>query len=182
MVSVSEIVSILKIADSLVIGEILQSKGLYSNLQSARVNAQKKLNELVALGRLERGNGYYRVAGCKSEYLEHSRLITRCLAELFKLPDVKPIIYREHVISEVGLRPDAVCLLIKDNQGYCFILEVLINEPDTYLQQKINTWKHWESAAGYLSKLFRYRIPSFDIAVYGEPVLDGTIPFQEVLK
>lgn len=162
---VSNIVSALKITDALTVGEILQAKGIYSNPQSARVNAQKKLNDLVALGKLERCDGYYRTLDCKSEYKEHSRLITKALAEILKLTtdNLQVIIYRELTIVNVGLRPDAICLITKDNQGYCFILEVCNNETEEYLQQKINTWNNWEDSLKFLSQLFGYKIPHFEI-------------------
>jgi hypothetical protein len=159
---VSEVISSLKIADALTVGEILHAKGLYSNLQSARVNAQKKLNDLVALGQLEKGDGYYRVPGCKSEYQEHARLLTKCLAEVLKLSTDNQI-YRELTIVNLGLRPDAVVLLTRENQGYCFILEVLINETEQYYQQKVNAWNNWPDSLNYLSRLFKYKIPHFDI-------------------
>jgi hypothetical protein len=159
---VSDIIQSLRIADPLTVGEILLAKKLYLNLQSARVNAQKKLNELVSLGHLERGDNYYRVLNCKSEYKEHSRLLTKALAEVLKL-EVQSTIFREITISEVGLRPDAICLLTKNNQGMCLILECLINEPPEYLQMKQNTWDNWPGATEYLSQLFKYQIPFFEL-------------------
>ena len=173
---VSEILQSLRIADPITVGEILLAKGLYSTLQSARVNAQKKLNQLVAQGALERGHGFYRALGCKSEYKEHSQLLTKTLAELFKIP-AKPIIHREITIPEVGLRPDAICLITKDNQGLCLILECLINETESYYAMKENTWNNWDGATDYLSQLFGYSIPHFELV----PIItvDG---FKEFLK
>ena len=175
--TVATLLQALKIADTLTVGEILQAKGLYSTLQSARVNAQKKLNELVAQGALERGHGFYRTVGCKSEYKEHSALLTKALAELFKLPDVEPIIYREITIPEVGLRPDAICLLTKDNQGLCLVLECLINETETYYEMKQNTWKNWSRATDYLSQLVGFKIPHFELV----PITD-LATFKAYLK
>lgn len=176
---VSEIIRSLRIADSLTIGEILLAQKQYSNLQSARVNAQKKLNELVSLGQLERVANYYRAPGCQSEYKEHARLLTKALAELFKLRDITPVIHREHTVP-VGLRPDAICLLTKDNQGLCLVLEVLINETPEYLRMKQNTWNSWDGATEYLSRLFNCKIPHFDIV----PIValgDFTAFLKEVL-
>lgn len=174
---VSEVISAIKICDSLTLGEILLAKHLYTNLHSARVNSQKKLNELVALSQLERGDGFYRTPDCRSEYKEHARLLTQVLAELFKLPDVEPVIYREITIPEIGLRPDAICLLTKNNQGLCLVLEVLINETEAYYQQKVNAWHNWAEATGYLSRLFQYNIPHFEIV----PVTD-LVGFKSFLK
>jgi len=171
---INRLMESLKIADAVTIGEILQAKGPYSNLQSARVNAQKKLNELVSLGKLERNSGYYRIPVCKSEYKEHARLLTKVLAELFKLPAVEPVIFRE-INTPVGLRPDAIVLLTKENQGLCLILEVLINETDSYFQMKQNTWENWPEATEYLSQLFHYKVPHFELVPI--TVLDGFISF-----
>jgi len=167
---VSSFMQSLRIADPLIIGEILLAKKLYSNLQSARVNAQKKLNALVALGQLQKGTGYYRTLDCQSEYKEHSRLITKALAEVLKL-EVQSTIFREIAIPEVGLRPDAICLLTKDDRGYCLILEVCNNETPEYLQSKINTWSNWQEDTLYLSKLFGYKIPHYEIVPI--TVMDG---------
>ena len=133
---VKQIAEALKVTDALTVGEILYARKVYSNLQSARVNAQKKLDKLVAEGLLEKGSGFYRVPGCKSEFKEHAQLITKTLAEVLKLP-ITSIIHREVVIPEVGLRSDAIVLLTKDNQGLCLILEVMNHEPPEYLQMKL---------------------------------------------
>jgi len=176
---VYDIIQSLRIADSLTVGEILLAKKLYSNLHSARVNAQKKLNELVALGKLEKGNGFYRTPNCRSEYKEHSLLITKALAEVLKLA-VQSTIFREITIPEVGLRPDAICLLTKDHQGLCLILEVCNNETPEYLQSKINVWSNWQGGTEYLSQLFNYKIPHYEIVPI--TVLDGFITYlQEVV-
>lgn len=161
MYTVSDIFFALKIADALTVGEILLAKGLYSNLQSARVNAQKALNNLAALDQIEKHHGYYRALDCKSEYKEHARLLTKSLAKILIRFDAA--IHREIAISEIGLRPDAVVLLKKDGRGLCFVLEVVNNEPEIYLQSKINAWKNWAGALPYLSRLFGYTIPHFEL-------------------
>ncbi len=169
----------LRIADPLTVGEILLAKKLYSNLHSARVNAQKKLNELVALSLLEKGTGFYRTLDCRSEYKEHAQLITKALAEVLKL-EVQSTIFREITIPEVGLRPDAICLLTKDNQGLCLVLEVCNNETPEYLQSKLNVWNNWPGDTEYLSKLFAHKIPHYEIVPI--TVLDGFTSFlKEVL-
>jgi len=169
----------LRIADPLTVGEILLAKKLYSNLHSARVNAQKKLNELVALGLLEKGPGFYRTLDCRSEYKEHAQLITKALAEVLKL-EVQSTIFREITIPEVALRPDAICLLTRDQQGLCLILEVCNNETPEYLQSKINVWNNWQGDTQFLSQLFNYKIPHYEIVPI--TVLDGFTSFlKEVL-
>ncbi len=159
--AVSNIMQSLRIADSLTVGEILLAKKLYANLQSSRVNAQKKLNELVALGQLQRGDGYYRTLDCRSQYKEHARLITKALAEILKLP-VTSHIQRE-IATPIGLRPDAIVLLTRHNQGLCLILEVCNTETEAYLEQKINSWNNWPEATQFLSNLFTHKIPHYEI-------------------
>jgi hypothetical protein len=158
---IKAIMESLKIADALTIGEILQAKGLYSNVQSGRVNAQKKLNDLADLKQIEKCDGYYRVLDCKSEYKDHSKLLTKILAEVIKLNDA--VILREPTIIEMGLRPDAIILLTKDGKGLCIVLEVLINETEAYFTQKVNTWNNWPGSLGYLANLLSYKIPHFEI-------------------
>jgi hypothetical protein len=178
-----KIILSLRIFTALDFGKILYAlnPGKYKDLHSARVQAQKNLNEFVSLGHLERGNGYYRIPGCQSEYGDHARLLTQALAELLKL-NLQITIYREHSIPECGLRPDAICLINKDNLGLCFILEVLCNESHEYFLQKINTWKHWQGANKYLSDLFSVEIPHFAVVAVGKCYEPSVIPFEELLR
>lgn len=159
---VRQVLEVLKIADARTVGEILYAQGENSTLQSGIVNGQKKLNKLADEGAIERVGGFYRTLDCKSEYKEHAQLITKTLAEILKLP-VDSIIHREISIPEVGLRPDSICLLTKDNQGLCLILEVCNNETPEYLQSKINVWNNWQGDTEFLSNLFKVKIPHYEI-------------------
>jgi hypothetical protein len=152
----------LVIATDKEVGEIMASRGYWAEGQSARVQAAKSLKNLTDLSKLERRNGFYRLPGCKSEYQQHAQLITRTLTDiLIKYPH--SIIFREHSISQIGLRSDAICLITKDDLGCCVILEILVNETEVYLTQKLNAWKQWSGATEYLSGLFGYRVPHFDV-------------------
>ncbi|MDA8161690.1 MAG: hypothetical protein M0022_02120 [Desulfobacteraceae bacterium] len=174
------LVDSLKIIDALTLGEILSAKGIYSSVHSARVQAQKALNALVDLGKLERGAGYYRTPDCKSEYGDHSRLLTKSLAELFKHGD--PVIFREHTITEIALRPDALVLMKKKGRGLCFVLEVCHTETPEYLQQKVTAWRNWDKSLDYLSGLFGVRVPGFAIVVAGDNIPDGCWEFNRFIK
>ena len=182
---VHQILIRLRIADSLAIGKILHANGLYSSEHSARVQAQKALNSLVDLGKLEKGKGYYRTPDCKSEYGDHSRLLTKSLASLFAT-DAEPVIFREHTINEVALRPDALVMLKRDGKGLCFVLEVCHTETPEYLNQKITTWRNWAGSLDYLSALFNCKVPHFEIVVVGDDVPRGCWEFnlflQEVVR
>jgi hypothetical protein len=165
---IRQFMATLKIADKHTIGKIMSTKGHWSAGTSASNNAYKVLCALAALGQIERYQGYFRTKGCKSEYGEHARLITQAITEiLINYPD--SIIHREHTIPEVGLRPDALVLIKKENQGLCIVLEALVNETETYLQSKLNTWQSWSGATEYLSGLFGFRIPHFTII----PIREG---------
>lgn len=181
--TVSRIIQPLLIADPLSVGAILFSiyPSRYKNQHSARVQAQKALNELVSLGKLERGKGYYRVPGCKSEFKEHARLLTQALTEIIII-NPTAVIHREVVIPEISLRPDAAVLLTKEGQGRCFILEAVNNETELYLNQKITALRTWKNSLTFLSRLFKYRIPHFDIVVSGESAVGGTLPLKSYLE
>jgi hypothetical protein len=162
MEEIMKIMEAVKVSDSKTIGKIMASRGRYKEGNSAIINSHKKLMEGVEARRLEKIPKAFRVVGCKSEWKEHAQLITSALAEIIiNYPD--SIIYREHQIQEVGLRPDAVCLIIKENLARCIILEIMNTETEKYLQQKINTWQQWPNALEYLSNLFGYRIPHYEI-------------------
>lgn len=178
---IASLVDSLKIVDALTVGSVLHAKGLYSSEHSARVQAQKALNSLVELGKLEKGAGHYRTLDCKSEYAEHARLLTGSLAELFKT-QAEPVIFREHSIPEIALRPDALVLLKKDGRGLCFVLEVCHTETTEYLNQKITAWRNWDNALGYLSACFNFKVPHFEIVVVGDNVPDGCWEFNRFIK
>jgi len=160
--TIFEIMEALVIADKHVIGDIMAHKELWTKGVSAVNNSYKALNCLVECGKLVKGDSYFKLPHCKSNYEQHARLLTRALAEILKTnPNCR--IFREHTIAEKGLRPDALVLLKKENQGMCLVLEVCHNETENYFEQKMNTWRYWSGAAAYLSQLTGYRVPHFDI-------------------
>ncbi len=157
----------LVIASKHVVGDIMAHKGIWTAGTSSVNNSYKALNSLVDLGKLEKGDHYFRIKGCKSEYAEHAQLLTKTLADIIKF-NYTAKIFREHTIAEKGLRPDALVLLSRLNEGLCLVLEVCNNETAEYLNQKINTWNNWEGATDYLSELFQVCIPHFNIITSNE--------------
>ena len=157
----------LQIFSALDVGAILYARtpDKYKDLHSARVQAQKALNNEVELNHLEKCKGFYRVPGCKSEHGEHSRLLTQYLVEILKVTDAT--IYREHIVSEIGLRPDALVLITHGDRGLCVILEVVHNETQEYLKQKVSAWNGWTGSNQYLSQLFGCLIQGFSIVTAG---------------
>lgn len=169
----------LKIADAKIIGAILFALGYFSTLHSARVNAQKHLNNLVALGHLVRGDGFYRIPECQSEYGEHARLLTACLAQILSIKDLTTTIHRE-VSVPIGFRADAVVLCEKDGKGICFVLEVAHNETHDYLRRKVDAYKKWKEAKAFLTQLFNKPIRGYGFVCSGKEV-SGATPFNRLL-
>ena len=158
---VMEALEKLKIADKHAVAELMASQGIWKAGTSAVNNTYKKLMDLVALGRLVKGDGFFRVPSCKSEYGTHSQTVTSTLVKVLKVyPGT--IVYREHTIHEVGLRPDALCLLIKEGKGLCLWIEVCNHEPPEYFEMKKNALKSW-NALPYISRLFNYQIPAYQL-------------------
>jgi hypothetical protein len=178
---VSSLISCLKISDDKTIGEIMSSRGYWTAGTSARNNSFKILKSLADQKFIRKGRGYFATLDCKSNFGEHARLLTQALAQIIIATPVT--IFREHTISEIGLRPDAVCLVTKNNRGLCFILEVLHNETPEYFKQKLSTWKTWGGATRYLSQLFGYEIPHFSVITAGQGLLfDETLTLDDLLK
>jgi hypothetical protein len=149
----------LVIADKGTVAEVAAAWGLWKKGVSATNNSYKALKNLTDLGQLVQGDGYFKCCECHSDYGEHSALLTKALASVLMVyPD--STVYREHSIKEVGLRPDALILLTKDNQGVCLVLEVCNNETPEYFEKKVNVWKNWD-ALPYLSNLFGFAIPDY---------------------
>lgn len=158
---VLKIMQTIKIADSKTVGGIMSAWGVWKAGNSATVNSHKALTYHAEMKNIEKCDGFWRVDS-KSEWKEHAQKLTGKIANiLINYPE--SIIKREHFIKEVGLRADAICLFIQDGKGKCVIYEVMINETDEYLKQKINTWNQWEEATEYLSRLFGYHIPNFEV-------------------
>jgi hypothetical protein len=164
---VKGIIEGLRVADAKTVAEVLLTKKDFSNLQSARVYAQRQLNLMVDLGQLIRGDGWYAVKGYRGEFQDHDRLLTKALAEILKL-NYECQISREACWDSVGLRSDAVVLLKRGNDGLCFILEVVHNETPVYLLMKKHAWLAWSGANEALSKLFGYKIPHFSVITQEE--------------
>lgn len=147
------------------IGDIMAHKEIFTAGTSAVNNAYKILTTLVDSGKLEKGGGdYFKLKEARGNHQEHSRLITAALIKILKL-DYQTIIHREHEISEKGLRPDAIILLVNGDKSCCRVLEVMNHESQDYINQKIHTWDAWEGAEEYLSKLFNTNIKFYDICI-----------------
>ena len=150
----------IKVADSKTVGKIMAGWGIWKEGNSATVNTHKALTYHAEMKNIEKCDGFWRMPDCKSEYQEHAKKLTEYLAGILKdYPD--SLIYREHHIKEVGLRPDALVLKINGDKGKCLIIEVMINETAEYISQKRNTWNQWQGATEYLSRLFGYKIPNY---------------------
>jgi hypothetical protein len=170
----------LVIADKHIIGDLMAHAGIWNKGTSSVNNSYKELCKQVDAGKLEKGDGYFRLVGCKSEYKEHAQLLTKALAEIIKL-NLNAKINREKELQEIGLRPDALILLTRENQQLCIVLEVCNNEFPEYLTQKVNTWKQWDGATDALSKLFETQIKAYDIVVLGDTQVDGVFEFNSYL-
>jgi len=165
--TIFEIIQTLVIADKHVVADVMARRGLWTKGVSAVNNSYKTLNYLADCGKLVKGDGYFKLPHCKSDYAEHARLLTKAFAEILKA-NPACLIFREYTIAEKGLRPDGIIVLRKEDQGLCFVLELCNKESEDYLQQKINTWRYWQGATSYLSQLTGYQIPHFDIVRSGE--------------
>jgi hypothetical protein len=178
---VSSFAKLLQVFSALQIGSLLNSQGHYKDLHSARVQAQKELNRLSLIGQLTKCGGFYRLPTCQSDFSEHARLLTDHLVEILKL-NIPAAIFREHTLTSIGLRPDALVLLQKGAEGLCFVLEVVHNETEQYLKSKIDAWRYWENATIYLSRLFGFKIPHFLFVVAGDLEIEGTVKFEHLIQ
>jgi hypothetical protein len=169
----------LRIASDKDVGEVMAHRGIWTTGKSPRNQSNRAMKELTDLGKLERGNGFYRIPGCKSEYADHARLLTASLVKILTLPH-HAIIHREYTFPN-GLRSDAVVLLKKENKGICFILEVCHTETHEYLEGKKNEWLRSVTAKDELSNLFGYRVRSFGFVVEGKEV-GWAVPLNTLIQ
>ena len=166
----------LKIADKHIIGDLMAHFGIWAPGTSAVNNSYKILNN----SDFERGDGWFRVRGCLSEYKAHSKALTAALASIIKLNlDYK--ILREPTLKNIGLRPDSLIMLTKNDQSLVMILEVCLEEPKDYLEQKVHAWQQYDAALEELSTLFQTPIKAYDIVVLGDYIPEGTQEFNSYL-
>ena len=177
----------LRVFTALQLGQILfahnPDRFSIGGLRSARNQSQKWCRQEVIAGDLEKIKGGYRVKGCKSEGKEHSLKLSDRFVELYKIPSIQPVVHREKFINEINRQPDALILLKRNGKGACLILEEVNTETERYLQSKVNDWNSWDKATQYLSELFQYKIPFFNIVIAGtKDIPRGCYSFENYLK
>ena len=170
----------LTIARDVDLAGITHAKEMYSSLHSARVQALKSLNNLTDLGRLEKCDGFFRLPGVKSEFKEHSRLLTEVLVEFLKLPFTVTV-KRECPLPDVALRPDAIIMLRQDNRAIILTLEVCHEEKPDYLRMKVRALQSPEAKDRIAQVFGLTAIPRFFIVISGME-MDGTIPLNRFLE
>lgn len=158
--AIDNLMNLLVIADTKTISELMVHQGFWPN-GNPYANSYKYLRELTQLDKLVKGEGYFKLPTCKSEYAEHAQLLTQALALIIKT-HYEPIVFREKTMDVVGIRPDALVLIKNADKGRCFILEVVNNELPMFLEKKKNAWETWQDDLDYLSRLFNYKIPHYD--------------------
>ena len=152
------------------IGELMAHEGHYSQEGASAVNnAYKHLITLTGRGLLEKGGDYFKLREKKGNHDTHSRLITAELIKILKL-NYQTKIFRECLIEDVRLIPDAIILTIDGDKVAVWILEVMHNETQEYFEMKKRTWENWPEAKDYLSKLFNIKVQSFNIINKAEEV------------
>jgi len=174
---VCELMKELHIADKHIIGDIMAHKGFWTAGTSAINNSYKILTN----SNFERGDGWFRVKGCLSEYKPHARGLTAALASIIKLNlDYK--ILREPTLKNIGLRPDSLIMLTKNDKSIVMVLEVCLNELPIFLDQKVHAWQQYDAALEELSTLFQTKVKAYDIVVLGDYIPEGTFEFNQYLK
>jgi len=161
-----EIMQKVVIANIQTIAATIEALGIWQAGDSTYQNVYKCLNLLVKEGKLIKEKNYYKIPACKSNFDSHAINLTCDLASILKSYP-QSIIYREHTISEVGLRPDALVLIRKINQegggaACAIVYECVLQERPEYLTKKENIWKTWQGALTFLTNLFNQKIPYFE--------------------
>ena len=151
------------------VGNIMAHLKIWNEGVSSVNNSDKTIKNLIP-DYLEKGEGYFKLKGLKGEHNEHSQEITKELIKIIKL-NYQTIIHREKLIEDVRLIPDAVVCLIDGNRAAVAVLEVMINEPESYFEMKKNIWASWPRAKEYLSELFDIKVLSFNIINTAEEVI-----------
>ena len=179
--TIMEIMEKLVIASKHEVAELMAYRGFWTPGPSATNNTYKYQMVLVQLKRLVKGNGFFKLPGCESEYKEHAQLLTKTLIQILKA-NPEAAIWRERPIPEVGSRPDALVLLRKGNLGRMLILEACDSETDSYLRAKINLYRKNPEIPRLLGEITGVRIPSFDIVIVGRDAPQGTITLNTALE
>jgi hypothetical protein len=80
--SVLSIMHALHIARDKDVGEVMASRGIWSQGPPSRNLSLRAMKANADLGKLERCHGYFRVPGCKSNFDDHARLLTESLVKI----------------------------------------------------------------------------------------------------
>jgi hypothetical protein len=146
---------------------------------ASRVNNTKKYLDILSdLHLIEKCDKFYRT-DTKSEYKDHAKKLTEILITLLQV-EGEITIHREITIQEIALRPDAIIFITRGSKAIVIILEVCLTETQEYLDAKIRTFKNWNKKLSYLSDLFNYPIPHYDVVVSGN--LKTENEFNQYLK
>jgi len=156
---VFSILSILKVSDPKLISQIIYPDS--NNPHSSRVTTQKHLNQLVAEGKIKRGQGFYSTLDYTGSYNDHDKSITEAIATLLKLK--LPISAHREVSFKNGRRADLVVLIGKNGKALCAIIECVNKETPQYLRDKLESYRIWDGEE--LSELFGIPIPYFTVVV-----------------
>lgn len=160
----------LQIASAENVSKPMASLGAWTAGPSAVNNTAKELNTGVALGRIEKGRGYYRVPGCRSEWGAHAKKLSAELARILAhFPESE--IRREVFVQVLGRRADAILLVRRGNEAACLVFECTNTETAASFTQKAKQWREWPGALQFLSDQFGIKIPSF--TVLGSSALDS---------
>ncbi len=152
------------------IGGIMAHLKIWNEGVSAVNNSDKAIKNLIP-DFLEKGEGnFFKLKELRGNHDLHSQEITKELIKIIKL-NHQTIIHREKLIEDVRLIPDAVVCLINGNRAAVAVLEVMINEPESYFEMKKNAWASWPRAKEYLSELFDIKVLSFNIINTAEEIM-----------
>lgn len=160
------------------IGAVLFFKGLVSSIESGDATCRRVLMDLISKGTIKKEGSCFMLPNLQG-YNDHDKKLTGGIIEFVRRWDCE--IYREHSVTEVGLRPDALILVKAGERGACIILEVVNKEKDEYLKQKLTTWNGWKSSLNYLSGLFGVNVPHFTFCTYGRN-FEGISEMPDLIK
>ncbi len=175
-----KVIELLKVAKPLLIGQIAKTLWPndfnYTTDVSLTNNIRKILDLQVELGNITRGKGHY-ATNYRGIFEIHDQKITDCIAQLI-FTGCSISAHREVSFSN-GRRADLVVLISKNGKVLCAIIEIIHTETETYLRDKLHSFRVWETASEELSQLFNTPIPYFTIITHGS---DEAMTFENFIE
>ena len=81
---------------------------------------------------------------------------------------MKVKIFREHYVPKLDRRIDAIVFLSTADMGYVALIECVHEEKESYLKDKIRSFRQYPDLTDYIGRLIGFKVPYVDVLIVRE--------------